>query len=63
LATFALVTLKIRNTQYIALPSLSPEKKHIILATQDFQAKDMIFPIMLENKAPNPIAASCLKVA
>jgi hypothetical protein len=47
----------------IALPSLSPEKKHIMLATQDFQAKDMIFPIMLENKAPNPIAASCLKIA
>ncbi len=47
----------------IALPSLSPEKKHIILAIQDFQAKDMIFPIMLENKAPNPIAASYLKVA
>jgi hypothetical protein len=34
-----------------------------MLATQDFQAKDMIFPIMLENKAPNPIAALCLKVA
>jgi hypothetical protein len=34
-----------------------------ILAKQDFQAKEIIVAIMLENKAPNPIAVSCLKVA
>jgi hypothetical protein len=49
--------------RFSALPSLSPEEKHIILATQEFQAKDMILPIMLENKAPNLIAVSCFKVA
>jgi hypothetical protein len=54
---------KLSAWTHIALSSLSPEKKRIILATQDFQAKDMIFTMMLENKAPNPIAASCLKVA
>lgn len=45
-----------------ALSSLSPEKKTIIFAIQDFHAKEMILAIMLENKASNPVSVSCLKV-
>jgi hypothetical protein len=41
------------------------QKKHrgwdLFFITQDFQPKEMILAIILENKAPNPVSISCLK--
>jgi hypothetical protein len=41
---------------------MNSRQKIIILTAQYFQPKKMILAIMLENKAPNPVYVSCLKV-